>query len=116
MVTNGGWGGVTAALAHGIPLVVAGGDIDKPEIAARVGWSGAGIDLRTGRPTPERVRHAVRAVLSESDFAAAARRVARSFAEHDGPQEVTDLLERLVATGGPVRRVASDPWAAPDAA
>jgi UDP:flavonoid glycosyltransferase YjiC (YdhE family) len=72
MVTNGGWGGVTAALAHGIPLVVAGGDIDKPEIAARVGWSGAGIDLRTGRLTPEQVRAAVRTVLSEPDDTAAA--------------------------------------------
>ena len=112
MVTNGGWGGVTAALAHGIPLVVAGGDIDKPEIAARVAWSGAGIDLRTGRPTPEQVRRAVRSVLSEPDHSAAARRVARSFAEHDGPREVADLLERLVATGGPVLRTAADPWAA----
>ena len=112
MVTNGGWGGVTAALAHGIPLVVAGGDIDKPEIAARVGWSGAGIDLRTGRPTPEQVRRAVRTVLSTPDHTAAARRVARSFAEHDGPQEVADLLERFVLTGGPVPRAAADPWAA----
>ena len=110
MVTNGGWGGVTAALAHGIPLVVAGGDIDKPEIAARVGWSGAGIDLRTGRPTPEQVRRAVRTVLSEPDRTAAARHVARSFAEHDGPQEVAHLLERLVTTGGPVPRAATDPW------
>ena len=111
MVTNGGWGGVTAALAHGVPLVVAGGDIDKPEVAARVGWSGAGIDLRTGRPTPEQVRRAVRTVLSGPDHTAAARRVARSFAEHDGPQEVADLLERLVATGGPVARATADPWA-----
>ena len=110
MVSNGGWGGVTAALAHGIPLVVAGGDIDKPEIAARVGWSGAGIDLRTGRPTPEQVRRAVRTVLSEPAFSAAAGRVARSFAEHDGPQEVAHLLERLVSTGGPVRRATTDPW------
>jgi hypothetical protein len=38
--------------------------------------------------------------------------VARSFAEHDGPQEVADLLERLVATGGPVPRADPDPWAA----
>jgi UDP:flavonoid glycosyltransferase YjiC (YdhE family) len=112
MVTNGGWGGVTAALAHGVPLVVAGGDIDKPEIAARVGWSGAGIDLRTGRPTPEQVRAAVRRVLSEPDHAEAARRVARSFAEHDGPREVADLLQRLVTSGGPVPRTTADPWVA----
>ena len=112
MVTNGGWGGVTAGLAAGVPLVVAGGDIDKPEIAARVGWSGAGIDLRTGRPTPEQVQQAVQDVLSDATYARAAAGIARSFAAHDGPQEVDDLLERLVAGGGrPVHREAADPWA-----
>jgi UDP:flavonoid glycosyltransferase YjiC (YdhE family) len=48
MVTNGGWGGVLASLAAGVPLVVAGGTLDKPEIARRVAWSGVGVDLRTG--------------------------------------------------------------------
>ena len=49
MVTNGGYGGVQQALAHGVPLVVAGDSEDKPEVAARVQWSGAGINLHTGR-------------------------------------------------------------------
>ena len=35
MVTNGGYGGVQQALAHGVPLVVAGDSEDKPEVAAR---------------------------------------------------------------------------------
>ena len=56
MVTNGGYGGVQQALAHGVPLVVAGDSEDKPEVAARVHWSGAGVDLRTGRPSPARWR------------------------------------------------------------
>ena len=36
MLTNGGYGGVQYALAHGVPLVVAGDTEDKPEVAARV--------------------------------------------------------------------------------
>ena len=51
-VTNGGWGGVLASLAAGVPLVVAGGTLDEPEIARRVAWSGAGVDSRTGSPRP----------------------------------------------------------------
>jgi UDP:flavonoid glycosyltransferase YjiC (YdhE family) len=35
MVTNGGYGGVQQALAHGVPLVVTGDSEDKPEVAAR---------------------------------------------------------------------------------
>ena len=46
-VTNGGWGGVLAALAAGVPVVVAPGTAaDKPEVARRVARSGAGVDLR----------------------------------------------------------------------
>src|SRR5215213_2102621 len=50
VVTNGGYGGVHYALAHSVPLVVGGGGEDKPEVAARVAWSGVGVNLRTGRP------------------------------------------------------------------
>jgi len=73
MVTNGGYGGVQQALAHGVPLVVAGDSEDKPEVAARVHWSGAGVDLRTGRPTPARVAEAVRRVVAHPTYAARAR-------------------------------------------
>jgi UDP:flavonoid glycosyltransferase YjiC (YdhE family) len=45
---------------RGVPLVVAGDTEDKPEVAARVTWSGVGITLRTGRPRPDRLRAAVR--------------------------------------------------------
>ncbi|MFA4895080.1 glycosyltransferase [Microbacterium sp.] len=42
MVTNGGYGGVQQALAHGVPIVVAGQTEDKVEVSARVGWTGQG--------------------------------------------------------------------------
>jgi UDP:flavonoid glycosyltransferase YjiC (YdhE family) len=111
MVTNGGWGGVTAALAHGVPLVVAGGDIDKPEIAARVAWSGAGIDLRTGTPSSHAVGEAVRSVLTSPSYAAAAARIAAGFAAHDGPREAADLLEQLAVQRTPVHRPVAQLWA-----
>jgi len=40
MITNGGFGGTQNALAHGIPVVVAGATEDKMEVAARVENSG----------------------------------------------------------------------------
>lgn len=110
MVTNGGWGGVTAALAHGVPLVVAGRDLDKPEAAMRVAGSGAGIDLRTARPTPQAVRAAVRRVLGDPAYADAARRVARGFAAHDAPAEVAALVGELAARRAPLPRARRDPW------
>ena len=51
LVTNGGYGTVNMALKAGVPMVVAGQADDKVEIAARVAWSGAGINLATDHPT-----------------------------------------------------------------
>lgn len=110
MITNGGWGGVLAALAHGVPLIVAGGDIDKPEIAARVAASGAGIDLRTGRPRPAAIARAVDAVGEDRLFRVNAARVAAQLTQHDGVREVAQLIERLQVLGLPVVRSTPDPW------
>jgi UDP:flavonoid glycosyltransferase YjiC (YdhE family) len=97
MITNGGWGGVLAALASGIPLVVAGGDVDKPEIAARVAWAGAGVNLRTGRPSARAVLRAWRRVSTDASYRANARRLAARLAEHDGPREVVEHTVALLA-------------------
>ena len=72
-VTNGGFGGLQQALSYGVPIVIAGDTEDKPEVAARVQWSGVGINLRTGTPTPSDVTTAVRAVLDNDDYRARAR-------------------------------------------
>ncbi len=80
MVTNGGFGGVQHALSNGVPLVLAGDTEDKPEVAARVAWAGAGIDLRTARPRPRQVRRAVEAALKDGRYRAQARRLAEEMA------------------------------------
>jgi UDP:flavonoid glycosyltransferase YjiC (YdhE family) len=104
MITNGGYGGVQLALAHGVPLIVAGASEDKPEIAARVAWSGAGINLRTKAPAPEQVRAAVQEVLTNPRYRQNAQRIQADYALHNAPEEAAALLERLAATRQPVLR------------
>jgi len=106
VVTNGGYGGVQMALRHGVPLVVAGGSEEKPEIAARVAWSGTGIDLRTRRARPAAVRAAVRRVLDEPQFRDRARAMASRMASHDAPREAAALIEGLVARRSAAPQVA----------
>lgn len=94
LVTNGGYGAVQMALAHGVPMVVAGGSEEKPEIAARVAWCGAGLDLRTGRPRAGKLGRAVDRVLAP-DFAARARELAAECAGHDAPAAAVAAIEAL---------------------
>lgn len=92
MVTNGGFGGVLQALRHDLPLVVAGGDLDKPEIAAHIGWLGAGVNLRTGTPRPDAIRAAVRRVLAEPSYRTAAARLGERIRAAGGPARAADLV------------------------
>lgn len=75
VITNGGFGGVLAALRHWVPLIVAGGDLDKPEIAARIGWHHAGVDLRTATPKPAPVAAAYHRIRDETRFREVAARL-----------------------------------------
>ncbi len=106
-ITNGGFGGVQHALAHGTPIIVAGTTEDKPEVANRVAYSGVGINLRTNRPTPEQVRDGARRVLHDRRYREAARRVANDLAQHDAAQTGATLLERLAVSRQPVHRSAA---------
>jgi UDP:flavonoid glycosyltransferase YjiC (YdhE family) len=101
MVTTGGYGGVQYALSHGVPLVVAGEGEDKPDIAARVAWSGAGINLKTGRPSPAKVRGAVRRALNEPSFRGRARALQGKMASYDAVKAVADILEQVAAGRSP---------------
>jgi MGT family glycosyltransferase len=96
MVTNGGYGGTQLALAHGIPLVVAGATEEKMEVAARVEWSGVGINLRQRHPSPSKIQEAVRQVLTTPTYRENARRIQRDFAQYNGPQRAAELLEALI--------------------
>lgn len=98
MVTNGGWGGVLAAVQAGIPLVVAPGSLDKPEVARRVAWSGVGVNLRTGQPSARTVRRAVEQVLNQPQRRQRARELASTLTAAGGPDTAGTLLEGLLSS------------------
>jgi UDP:flavonoid glycosyltransferase YjiC (YdhE family) len=101
-VTNGGFGAVNQALSMGVPIVIAGETEDKTFVAARVAWSGAGINLGTNRLTPEQLRLAVREVLSDGRYRANARRLQQEFAQYNTLDRIADHIESLVDGGAMV--------------
>ena len=102
LVTNGGYGAVTQALSLGVPLVVAGDSEEKPEIAARVAWCGAGINLRTGRPSVPQIRDAVRALLTRPQYRQRAQAIRDDFARHNALDRIAELLDALTGDQGAI--------------
>ena len=95
MVTNAGYGGVQMAIYYGVPLVTAGKSEDKPEVSARVEWSGVGINLKTDRPTEEQLLHAARKVLNQPSYKKNVSRLSDEFQSYDALQNTTNELVRL---------------------
>jgi MGT family glycosyltransferase len=96
MVTNGGYGAVNHALSLGVPMVVAGDSEEKPEIAARVAWAGAGINLESARPSPEQIRDAVMTALTDRRYRDGARALRDDFARYNALDTIAAVVEDLV--------------------
>lgn len=101
MVSNGGYGGVHFALQHGVPLVVAGMTEDKPDVTARVAWSGTGVNLRTNKPTPAAIAQAVDRVLADPSYRIAAERIGERIRVADGVDGILPLVDRYAELARP---------------
>jgi UDP:flavonoid glycosyltransferase YjiC (YdhE family) len=110
MITNGGYGGVTIALAHGVPIISGGTTEDKPEVGNRIAYSGVGINLKTATPRPEQIREAVQKILRNSSYRQKAQQMQAEFARHAAPVEAAQLLEQLAATKQPIVERANSNW------
>lgn len=97
LVTNGGYGTVNLALKAGVPILVAGLTEDKAEVAARIAWSGAGVNLATNDPTSEAIRAGVDEVLTHRDYRCRAQALAAAFAAVDTPREILSILDRVAS-------------------
>ncbi len=95
LVTNGGYGSVNQALSYGVPLVAAGQTEDKPDVNARIEWSGVGINLATNDPTPQMLREAVRAVLDKPHYRLRAGIMAAEFGAIDTRAEIVQIVRQV---------------------
>lgn len=97
-VTNGGYGGLHYALAHGVPMVVAGDTEDKFETTRRVEWSRTGVNLRAARPDEAAIARAVDEVLAVPTYRERARALQAQIAAAPGVAGVERIVRDLVAS------------------
>jgi MGT family glycosyltransferase len=96
VVSHGGHNTVCETLAHGLPLVLAPIRDDQPIVADQVARAGAGVRVRFGRVGAAELRAAVRQVLEEPLFRAAAGDIRRSFEAAGGATAAATHLEALL--------------------
>ncbi len=99
LVTLGGKSTILAAAEAGVPMVLVPTTWDKPDNARRVREAGAGIRVSPRGLSAEALRTAVREVLTQPSYRAAAQRLAALLAAAPGPSRAAELLEQL-ASGG----------------
>jgi UDP:flavonoid glycosyltransferase YjiC (YdhE family) len=92
-VTNGGFGSVLAAMRHGVPVVAAGKTEGKNDIDARVGYNHLGVDLRTERPKPTRIRAALRRVLANPTYSTNVKALRAELDAYDAFARIEAVLE-----------------------
>ena len=92
--THSGW--LEMCRDHGVPVVVAPGGEDKPEVAARVAYFGVGADLGTRRPAPADLAATVRRILADDGVAVRCRQMAHAIAGYDSTQTIVTEVDRAV--------------------
>ena len=102
VITHGGHGTLTRALASGCPVIVCPAGGDMAENAARADWAGLGVRLPRRLLSPGNLRVAVRRVLDDERYAARAGAVAQWASTHDsgavGARELERWLERAAGS------------------
>ena len=100
VVSDGDYLHTQHALRRGIPVVVAGTLETDVETAARVAWTGSGIDLRSSRPSSAAILAAVQRIRADDSFRTAAARIASQIATTDAEATICDLVEERAARRG----------------
>jgi UDP:flavonoid glycosyltransferase YjiC (YdhE family) len=82
-----------------VPVIAAGSVEEKPMVVARVEWSGAGLDLKTGRPSPEEIRKAVHTILADAAFPRRAKELKVSVGRYNALETTAEIVESALSTG-----------------
>lgn len=96
LLTNGGYGSVQIALAHAVPVVAFGKTEEKPEVANRLTYSGAGIGVKTLIPSEAEIRRDVFRVLGDPRYRRRALEIGKELAGLNAAEEAANHIEGLL--------------------
>ena len=98
IVSHCGHGTVMTALSYGVPVLCVPYGRDQYDVAARVVWAGAGLEISKDATTAE-IRQAIRTMTDAPDFKKSAQKLAAAMAAEDGAETAANELEVVAQTG-----------------
>ena len=99
VITNGEYRTVQTALSYGIPIIAAGQSEDKPEVCARIAWSGVGLSLNTKTPKPKQIRQAVEEIITNDQYRLRAQQIQAEIKQYQSAELAANYLEALIESG-----------------
>ncbi|MBL1106868.1 DUF1205 domain-containing protein [Streptomyces sp. 5-8] len=116
IVHHGGAGCVMTAAAAGVPQLALTFGPEQDADGSRLAATGAGRHVTGDRATPELIRSAVTALLSDPSYRAAAARLRTENGARPAPDRLVPVLEHLASTGRLPATPAAPHTASPSAA
>jgi len=91
-ITNGGYGGVMLSLSKGVPILTAGITEGKNDINARIRYYKVGIDLKTEKPAPDKIRIKTEEMLADKTYKNNASRLQSLLRNYNPNQIIEDFV------------------------
>ena len=84
------------AIDHALPMLAAGINEGKNEICARIGYFKLGIDLKTEKPTPEKIKKAVSEILSNQEYKQNVEKLRNEFASFSASKLSAEIILSVI--------------------
>lgn len=95
--TNAGYNGFMHGVMNGVPMLIAGKDADKGEVALRAEYCGIAVNLATGTPTETQIRSGVQQILDDNKYKKRALELKKENEEMDSLRQVEVVIEQILA-------------------
>ena len=101
-ITHAGMNTTLESLTNGVPMVAIPVTNDQPGVAARIAWTGAGEVIPLGKLSVERLRKAVKQVLTEDSYKKNALRLQEAIKLAGGATKAADIIEEAISASKPI--------------